>query len=213
MSVTLPTNAPRARTGKIARLPYHIREEICRRLRDGQPVRAINAWLVSSHVQGAPFSDVNFNSWRKGGYQDWLSDEQRNEQIRMRADTIRRKLDAGGLSVIDEGMYELAQILTDAARERPEDAEKVANAIVGLKLAVVSDGKLHLDKKKVEQREDFLRLQREKFRWQLAEKLIKFAKDASVQSIAARGDVSQEEKIKAILAYMDKVEAEAVTPT
>jgi hypothetical protein len=181
-------------------------------MRDGQTARAINDWLISTHVQGSPFSDVNFTSWRKGGYQDWLAEEQRNDQIRMRADSIRRKLDAGGLSVIDEGMYELAQILTDAARERPEDAEKVANAIVGLKLAVVSDGKLHLDKKKVAQREDTLRLQRDKFRWQLAEKLLKFAKDASVQAIASRGETSQEDKIKAILAYMDEVEAEAIAP-
>ena len=179
-------------------------------MRDGKTARQMNAWLKAHGVKDAPFSDVNFTSWRKGGFQDWLEDGERNEQIRARAESIRRKLDAGGLSVIDEGMYELAQILTDAARERPDDAEKVASAIVGLKLAVVSEGRLHVDERRADQREAELKLQREKFRWQLAEKLVKFAQDARVQQIAGEAGSTQEEKIQTLLNYMDQVEEEGL---
>lgn len=212
MSATSPRNpSRRTRNGKIARLPFKVRDNICRMIRDGRTAKQINDWLVAQGVPGTPFSDVNFTSWRKGGYLDWLQEEERNDEIRARSETIRRKLEAGGLSVIDEGIYELAQILTDAARERPDDAERVASAIVGLKLAVVSDGKLELDQKKVEQREAALALQRDKFRWSLAEKIIKFAQDAKVQQIVGKAGATQEQKIRALLSYMDEVEKDGLT--
>ena len=193
MSAISPAE-PRSRTrnGKIARLPFNVREQLCRMLRDGQTAKQINDWLRTKGVPGVPFSDVNFTSWRKGGYLDWLAEEERNDQIRARSESIRRKLEAGGLSVIDEGIYELAQILTDAAKDGTANVEKAAGAIVGLKLAVVEDGRLELDHKKVEQRDAALALQRDKFRWSVAEKIIKFAQDAKVQQIVGKAGATQE---------------------
>ena len=70
----------RARTGKIARLPQTIREELNRHLQDGVPGKALVAWLNSlEEVQDVlrtyfgcqSISEKNVSNWRQGGYLDW----------------------------------------------------------------------------------------------------------------------------------------------
>ncbi len=70
-----------ARTGKIARLPHDIREQLNHRLRDGEEVKSILEWLnplpevqavLSEHFDGRPINHVNVTDWRQGGYADWL---------------------------------------------------------------------------------------------------------------------------------------------
>ena len=67
-------------TGKIARLPVHIREQVNRRLEKGDNGRDISAWLNSNdevkavlaqEFDGQPLNDVNLSHWRQGGYRDW----------------------------------------------------------------------------------------------------------------------------------------------
>jgi len=69
-------------TGKIARLPHVIREQLNRRLLDGQPVKSILEWLnplpevqaiLAQDFNGRPINHVNVSSWRHSGYQDWLA--------------------------------------------------------------------------------------------------------------------------------------------
>ena len=69
------------RTGKIARLPKDIRDELNQRLADGQTGPEILAWLnhlslvqiiIEERFQNRPVSEKNLSEWRQGGYQDWL---------------------------------------------------------------------------------------------------------------------------------------------
>jgi hypothetical protein len=69
------------RTGKIARLPRAIRDELNQRLYNGQKGRDLVAWLntlpesqaaVGTEFAGKPIRPQNLSEWKQGGYRDWL---------------------------------------------------------------------------------------------------------------------------------------------
>jgi hypothetical protein len=76
-----------SRTGKIARLPRSIRDELNQRLEDGEPGVRLVEWLnghrcvqtvLEEHFGGRAISEQNLSEWRQGGFLDW----QRNEEAR-----------------------------------------------------------------------------------------------------------------------------------
>jgi hypothetical protein len=80
----------RTRTGKIARLPRQIREELNRRLQDGEPGTQLVEWLnslpqvqrvMAADFEGEPVSEPNLSRWRQGGYQDWLEQQEALEMV------------------------------------------------------------------------------------------------------------------------------------
>jgi hypothetical protein len=94
------------RTGKIARLSRELRDELNRRLHDGESGVQLVAWLNSRdqvrHVLAQDFggreiSEQNLSEWKQGGYQDWLT---RQETL-----ACARELagDAGELTAAAEG--------------------------------------------------------------------------------------------------------------
>jgi hypothetical protein len=73
-----------SRNGKIARLPEHIREQINRRLQDGENGRQIISWLNSSAevkealskgFDSCRITDGNLCEWRRRGYRDWQAQQ------------------------------------------------------------------------------------------------------------------------------------------
>ena len=69
-----------ARTGKIARLPKNIREELNQRLDDGRLGAELVEWLnslqevqavLAKNFEGRAIREGNLSEWRKGGYRDW----------------------------------------------------------------------------------------------------------------------------------------------
>src|SRR2546427_4174833 len=79
------------RTGKIARLPHEIREQLNHRLRDGHQAKSVLSWLnalpevrsvLKSEFSGRPVSPVNLTEWKNGGYRDWLVRQHALELIR-----------------------------------------------------------------------------------------------------------------------------------
>ncbi len=70
-----------ARTGKIARLPRDIREELNERLERSEASPHLLAWLnglkevkklLRDEFDGVPISKQNLSEWRQGGFQEWL---------------------------------------------------------------------------------------------------------------------------------------------
>ena len=80
----------RTRTGKIARLPEPIREQLNQLLLNGALARDTVPWLnqlpevkqvLSEHFAGRPISEHNVSEWRHGGYQDWLRDMETRARV------------------------------------------------------------------------------------------------------------------------------------
>ena len=79
------------RNGKIARLPKAIRDELNRRLSDGEPGTELVQWLnglpavqrvVDAEFGGRPVREQNLSEWRQGGYEDWLRQQEALELVR-----------------------------------------------------------------------------------------------------------------------------------
>ena len=79
------------RTGKIARLPREIRDQLNQRLLDGQPGQRLLAWLnslpevqrvLAADFDGRPLSEQNLSQWKAGGYEDWLTRRETLDQSR-----------------------------------------------------------------------------------------------------------------------------------
>ena len=68
------------RTGKIARLPLSIRDQLNRRLLDNEPGPSLLAWLnslpevqalLAADFASQPISPANLSHWKGGAYRDW----------------------------------------------------------------------------------------------------------------------------------------------
>ena len=76
------------RTGKIARLPNDLRDQLNRRLRDGEKGKTLLKWLnalpevravLAAEFNRQPINPTNLTEWKQGGHRDWLvSQDARN---------------------------------------------------------------------------------------------------------------------------------------
>ncbi len=73
------------RTGKIARLPNQIREQLNPRLHDGHKAKSILPWLnalpevqsvLQAEFDGRPITPGNLTEWKNGGYREWHASQQ-----------------------------------------------------------------------------------------------------------------------------------------
>ncbi len=83
------------RTGKIARLPRAVREELNQRLSDGESQKLLVGWLnarpevqalLATHFKGAPITEQNLTDWKQGGYEDWLRFQSTRDWVRQLVD-------------------------------------------------------------------------------------------------------------------------------
>jgi hypothetical protein len=80
-----------ARNGKIARLPRDLRDELNRRLQNGEQGGPLLAWLnalpdvsavLAREFGGAAISKQNLCEWRAGGFAEWQARQETLEQAR-----------------------------------------------------------------------------------------------------------------------------------
>jgi len=73
------------RNGKIARLPLAVRQELNRRLDEGEEGKKLVVWLnglpevqaiVATEFGGKPIREQNLSEWKQGGYRDWLAKQE-----------------------------------------------------------------------------------------------------------------------------------------
>ena len=79
------------RTGKIARLPRALRDQLNQRLHNGEPGVDLIQWLnalpevqalLAEHFNGVPISPQNLSEWNHGGFLDWLATQDLLEAAR-----------------------------------------------------------------------------------------------------------------------------------
>jgi hypothetical protein len=80
----------RARTGKIAKLPSAIREELNSRLAEGEATEGILEWInglpevrshLMAHHQGSPITELNLSRWRQGGFAGWAENVKMQDSL------------------------------------------------------------------------------------------------------------------------------------
>jgi hypothetical protein len=199
------------RTGKIARRPHALRDEVNRRLLDGQTSRVILGWLNKEpeavtiwerDFEGVPASAQNLSEWKLGGWKEWRDRKERVENLKTLSSFASELAKAGG-SIADGAASILSgQILealeqagnlavtggSDDAEKDPNDGlAKMAAAIASLQKATVSRGKLELDKKRVKQKDAQLALDRQKFETQSVSKFLEWARSPEAQAILDSG--------------------------
>ena len=79
------------RTGKIARLPRTLRDQLNQCLHNGEPGVDLVKWLnalpevqaiLAEHFAGVPISPQNLSEWNHGGFLDWLATQELLEAAR-----------------------------------------------------------------------------------------------------------------------------------
>jgi hypothetical protein len=96
------------RNGKIARLPYSIRDLLNRRLHNGEQGTKLVKWLnglsgvqevLAGEFGGRSISKQNLSEWKQGGYCEWLAHQDALERARsMAADAGELTVAAGALA-------------------------------------------------------------------------------------------------------------------
>src|SRR5262249_11061748 len=80
----------KARNGKIAALPKKIREELNRRLDEGERGGSLLRWLnglpevkkvLKAEFGGEPMNKNNLSRWRREGFEEWRREQVREERI------------------------------------------------------------------------------------------------------------------------------------
>jgi hypothetical protein len=156
------------RTEKIARLPRDIRNQLNRRLQDGEPGNRLVEWLNSlPEVQTAQspksgenlLSGQNLSEWEQGGYRDWLAQQAALEQVRQLSADVAELKQAGEGALTDTLAQFLSAQYVVAAKAAVRQA---AGAAVDLKtLQVLCNDVAAL--RRGDQNAEWLRLEREKF--------------------------------------------------
>src|SRR5207253_8244326 len=81
----------KTRTGKIARLPKSIRQELNQRIENGWQGVKLVEWLnelpevrqiLREQFHNEPITEPNLSRWKEGGYEDWLRHRESQEQLR-----------------------------------------------------------------------------------------------------------------------------------
>ena len=99
----------KTRTGKIARLPKPLRDQLNQRLENGEPGTSLVQWLnqlpevqkiITEQFAGLPIRPQNLSEWRKGGYLEWIRHQLLREQTRWTAEQAAELgLDTSGASI------------------------------------------------------------------------------------------------------------------
>ena len=207
-----------ARVGKIARLPVKIRDEVNRRLLDGETGGKILPWLNSlpevkrilgEDFEGLAVNDNNLSDWRKGGFEDWLKQRERIARTRELARYAAEQTQAGGQSIAEGAaaiasgqLLELLEAVDEATEATGQKLSadalvKICSALSSLRFTEQNDLKLALKKKEIKQRDRVIELDEQKFLQATATIAVKVLGDARAKAIEA-GAGTNAEKIEAM---------------
>lgn len=189
-----------ARNGKVARLPFDVREDINRRLLDGEKAHVICAAVNKSQglTGRAALTDNNISEWRKGGYEEWQKKSSRVEQIKRLSEFALRLAESAG-SDLNAGAAAIAggRILDVIESASDEDLSKLIQDLASLRHLDQNAQKLELEKIRLRQKDEALLIEKKKFQRTTCELFLKWFDEKSARDIAKSG-LSNAEKIETL---------------
>ena len=199
------------RNGKIARLTRPIRDELNRRLQDGQTGVRLVDWLNSlSETQkvlqvdfgGRPISEQNLCEWKAGGYHDWLARQETLAQARELAADAKELTSATDgkltdhLATVLAARYAAALAgwdgeVTDEFRRKLRMLHGLCQDIVELRRGDHSGARLNVEQERLER-------EREKTEDEVVEHFKHWAKNPEVRDWMLKDWISPEERERRI---------------
>ena len=210
-----PKPSPHASTGKIARLPADIREEINTRLYNGKSAPDILAWLnelpsvkeiLAAQFGGATINHQNLSNWRTTGYRRWLAEQTNLGTMKDLGKYAAEMADAAGGS-ISRGVAAVAagKILefleTPYEQTTPENLVKLANASARLCRSEQNAIRVKIANERLRQQERHLLLMRDKHQRDRVTLALHILGDARAKEIEA-ADCDNAEKIELLGLYL-----------
>jgi hypothetical protein len=196
-----------ARNGKIARLPREIRDELNRRLENGEQGGSLLAWLnalpevkatLARDFGGSAISKQNLCEWRAGGFAEWQARQETLDQARELA------ADAGEITAATDGKLtdHLATVLavryasalagwngevTDEFRKKLRALRGLCQDIVELRRGDHSGARLKMERERLER-------VREKTEEEVIAHFQRWVKNPEVRDLICQAWISPEER-------------------
>ena len=173
-----------ARTGKIARLPLAIRDELNMRLLDNENGQTILAWLNAQPVvveriqgdwKGEPVNDANLS---KG-------------LLAANVGKIQKALEQ-----FWDGLRDINS--TEEGNDKDQAVTKLLSALTAIRSVELDEQKLDLKRVEIAQKGETLELERAKFRRATAELFCDYCADERAKTIAL-GDATKDNKVAQLI--------------
>ena len=107
------------RKGKIARLPRLIRDELNRRIDDGEPGNCLVQWLnakpevqlvLERDFNNRPINEQNLTDWKQGGFLDWQELQESRAWVRIVSDEADQVAEDSGLMPLSDRISSMAAL-------------------------------------------------------------------------------------------------------
>jgi hypothetical protein len=205
------------RKGKIARLPHPVREQVNRRLQNGEKGRQIVQWLnalpevaavMAAEFEGEPVSEMNLSRWKKGGYRDWEAEQPAVEAIQSLIQRSDAHQDAISDGLTDRmALFLMARMAAqlihlDAAGNTAGQSDALGEWLI--RLARMRRGEFHAQRLAIER--ERLELLRKKTRQEFEAECWKWATQEEVREQICQGFCYTEEekrrRVRHILGFL-----------
>jgi len=127
------------RNGKIARLPDGVREELNRRLLNGERGNKLVDWLnalpevqsvMAEDFDGCAVRPQNLSEWKQGGYADWLRQQEALKMLKQLASAETEPFEAAHGSIAEKtAAWLAARYLVEAQKLRPAESAEDWNRL------------------------------------------------------------------------------------
>lgn len=205
------------RNGKIARLPKAVRDELNRRMDNGESGTRLVAWLngltevqavLAAEFDGKSIRPQSLSEWRKGGFQDWRQQQEAMELARRLAEDAVELQAEGSPPLTDTLAVWLAARYAVATRglatlEGPEQWRQLRELcadVVELRRGDHSAERLRLEREE-------LGLARERSRELLEKQFMEWAKQPENRTRICGWELTEEEKARRIREIFGVVQA------
>jgi hypothetical protein len=195
------------RNGKIARLPREIREQLNRRLFNGEQGIKLVEWLnglphvrqtLAEGFNGREISEQNLSEWRQGGYREWEARQETLAQARELAADAKEIGDAAEGSLADHLAMTLvaryAGLMSGWDGEANDEFKRKLRALKSLSQDIVELRRGDHSAARLKLEQEQLKEKQERSEEELVSHFLRWAKNAKVREQICEKCLSPEEK-------------------